>query len=365
MASTDDAGIFWTHNCTYINIYNQNLIHGTCGLLLFPVILVILFLMLFIYKTYKTTFQRLTIYYVILSLWFDVSVAGKFFRTIFEASGYNIDLLIAIEQCLVLSSYLAWYIYIISIANFSLLFTLCLIRGQPLSKRINRCMECICVISAIAIGLTVGSITGVNYDYDNMSFNPILCVTVIYPYMYLLNLGSEMISVLIYFVLDLELVIVSLSLCVAFWYIHQKTQNRQTAAVLLRNSVCLVGVNAAIMGLDSFRMGYNIWQWHELNTNIQYFYPYTAVLLSVWDVLFMLVLSVSVIFQAVLCIQTSTRGNTCCKKCCQMNNNQNYIPIDGEDIATNPASSRISPPSQTYFSIPYTSLNDDTSGEDH
>ena len=44
-----------------------SLITGIYGLILFPVAPVILCLMLFVYKTYKTTFQRLIIYYVVLT----------------------------------------------------------------------------------------------------------------------------------------------------------------------------------------------------------------------------------------------------------------------------------------------------------
>ena len=78
----------------------------------------------------------------------------------------------------------------------------------------------------------------------------------------------------------------------------------------------------------------------------------TAVL--VWNVLFTLAVGVSIVVQAVLCIQTSTERNTCCRRCCHVSKDSHYVAIDGNDTATNPASSRVSQPSYTHFTVPYT-----------
>ena len=62
----------------------------------------------------------------------------------------------------------------------------------------------------------------------------------------------------IFFIMDLEVILASISLCVFFCFVHRKIHNRQIA-VLLQNSVIHVTVNACIMGLDSLRMGYHIY----------------------------------------------------------------------------------------------------------
>ena len=134
-----------------------SLIIGICGLVLFPVAPVILCLMLFVYKTYKTTFQRLIIYYVVLTLWLDIPVALLIVGAFTDTDGKWIC---NIQQYLLISSQFAWYTYIIIIANFTLFLTLYLTRlrrGRPLSKRSSRFWECVCITSPVAIGLTVAS----------------------------------------------------------------------------------------------------------------------------------------------------------------------------------------------------------------
>ena len=66
---------------------------------------------------------------------------------------------------------------------------------------------------------------------------------------------------------------------------------------------------------------------------------------------------VSVVIQAVLCIQTSTGRTACTKSCCNGPNEDRYSVIVGRkdtSTATNPTSSRVSQPSYTHFTIQYT-----------
>ena len=73
----------------------------------------------------------------------------------------------------------------------------------------------------------------------------------------------------------------------------------------------------------------------------------------------MVAVGVSIITQAVFCIQASTGRNACCKShCCVLNVDQYQVirrSDGGKDAsATNPASSPVSQPSYTNFAIPYT-----------
>ena len=151
------------------------------------------------------------------------------------------------------------------------------------------------------------------------------------------------------------MVLVSLSLCLAFCFIRQRIRIRQTA-VLLRNSVCHVAINAIVMGVDAVGTGHHIYMrsTHKL-LDSRNFLDTTGVL--IWNILYVLVVGMSVTVQALLCIKTSTQGNICCKGCCRENQNQIqhlYAAIDGKDTATHPASSRVSQPSYTNFAVPYT-----------
>ena len=162
-----------------------SLISGVCGLVLFPVIPVILFLMLFVYKTYKTTLQRMIVYYIVLTLWFDVSAAVQIVGAL-----TMIDRRWAcnVLRYLIISSQFTWYTYVTVIANISLFLTIYLtrVRGRPLSKRSHRCMECICVMSAVTTGLMVASVIEIynrahDYGiYDHISYKILGSFSVIF-----------------------------------------------------------------------------------------------------------------------------------------------------------------------------------------
>ena len=150
--------------------------------------------------------------------------------------------------------------------------------------------------------------------------------------------------------MDLEVILVSISLCVFSCFIRRRIRNRQTA-VMLRNSVIHVAINAVIIGIDSFRVAYNVYTWSRISSR-QPLHLAIVFLFLVWNVIFMLGIGASVITQAVLCIQTSTERNMCCKR---YRLHQSHEIIDKKDTATtNPASSCISQPSYTNFAVPYT-----------
>ena len=344
MAWKSDTEIF-SGNSSITDGKVSSLLVGICGLVSFPVMLVILYLMLFVYKTYKTTFQRLIIYFIMLSLWHAVSASVLIVGAFTDTDGKWICI---VQEYLLVSSNFAWYSYVTAIVNFSLLLTIYLIRvrGKPLSKRSNRCVECICILSAVTIGLAVASLERI-YSHINSIECTFMGVNLFHARFW----GA---SLSIYFAMDLEVILVSVSLCVISCFIRQRIQNRQTA-VLLRNSVIHIASNTAIMGLDCFRAVYNVYAWSKISSKEYSVDPTIVLIFLVWNVVFTLAVDVSVIIQAVLCIQTSTQGNPCCKRCCFMNPSQRYAGINRKDTAaTNPASSRVSQPSYTTFHVPYT-----------
>ena len=285
---------------------NPSLTVGICGLMLFLFIVVILFLMLFVYRTYKTTPQRLIVYYVILSLCFTFSEALKFVGAFIMIHGRWVCNII---RYLIISSEIAWYTYITVIANLSLFLTIYLTRtrGKPLSKQNNlRRVECICVISAVVIGLTVASVV----EICNHSLN-LECVVVSSSANRSSHSKFWIVYSSIYLGMDLEVILVSFCLFVFFCFICQRIRNRKTA-ILLRNSVINVAANASIMGLDSVRVGYNfIHEWSTLTPHGPTDFN-VSTYIQIFDVIFILAISIAVLIQAVLCIQTSTERNACC-----------------------------------------------------
>ena len=325
----------------------ESTIIGICGLLYFPVLLVVLFLMLIVYKTYKTTFQRLIVYYIVLSLCVVFSSAVQIVGAFTETDGrWTCKILLY----LFISSQFSWYTYIAAITNFSLFLTVYLtrVRGRPLSKRNGKCVECSCVVSAVTVGLVVASIVLANQECT------IFGASLFYTKFWAVSLSF-------YVGMDLEVMLVSLSLCVYFGFIRQRTHYRQIST-LLRFSACLVAVNALTMGLNSFRIGHNIYMWSKnssgsyLDTTDHYHSTFL-----IFDAIFAIAIGVFIIIQAILCIQTSTERSICCKRCyCVQNIEDQHhagaasIGRQTQDSGTNPASSRVSPFSYTNFTVPYT-----------
>ena len=331
-----------------------DLAFGVTGLLQLPVILTVLLLMIFMYKTYRTTFQRLILFYVILGLWFQISCTLRILLPYTDERWVCI-----IVQFLYHSSLFAYDTYIVAITNFSLLLIPCLMKGRPVSKRISKYVECICVALTAIVATTAASILLMKDHSIGCTLNHNIKSGIQF-------IQLEGVTVSIFLGMDLEVVLVGLSLCFAFCFIRRRIHMKQTA-VLLRNSVCHVAINAIVMGVDSLGTGYDIYMWStRKGYDSKEFLDTTAVL--IWNVLFVLAAGVSAIIQAILCIQTSTERNTCCKRCCCMlKEDQHYAVIDGKDTctATNPASSRISQPSYTHFTAPYTGAfaNTDSHGQ--
>ena len=223
------------------------LINGIMGIQFFIIVLVILLLMIFVYKTYKTTFQRLILYYVILGLWFEFSYSLQ----ILEAFSQERSVCIAVKY-LHLSSVIAWYTWIMVITNFSLLLIPCLMRGIPVSKRSIRCVEYICVPVTVIIALVQTVTLFVKHAQNDVG---VLCTT---------SNPSDLRRNLIYqsicFCILLEVVLVSLFLSVFFHFIRRRLPSRQTAlSLLLKNLIYHFGINAFAMAMYCISIACNIY----------------------------------------------------------------------------------------------------------
>ena len=146
---------------------------------------------------------------------------------------------------LLISSQFAWYTYVTVIANFSLFLSIYLarVRGRPLSKQSSRFWECICILSPVTVGLTVASAVQIyNHVHDTGC-------TVTGKNLHLTETWG--ISLSMFLGIDLEVMLVSIFLCIYFCFIHQRIWNRQST-VLLRNSFIHIAINASVTGLDPF-----------------------------------------------------------------------------------------------------------------
>ena len=210
-------------------------------------------------------------------------------------------------------------------------------------------MECFCVISAVVTGLTVAGVIEIYssaLDMECMITGASLFYTKLWIF-----------SQPVFFGMDLEVILVSLiSLCVSFYFIRRRIHNRQIA-ILLRNSVIQVAINASIMGLDSFRVGYYIimYLWAKFRSS-GVFPAWDTVTGFGLTAVIAVVFVASVIIQAVLCIQTSTEGSikVCLKRCCCMLKIMKLLTEGTLVLPPTQLPSRASPLSHTNFTIPYT-----------
>ena len=131
-------------------------------------------------------------------------------------------------------------------------------RGRPLSKQTSKWAECVCVTLTAIISLAGTAGIAVQICINHITTGVI----------------QGTIAMFVLSGVDLEVVLVSLSLCLAFCVIRKRIRIRQTA-VLLRNSVCHVSVNAVVMGVDAMGTGYDIYMWstHKIyNSRIFFWY---------------------------------------------------------------------------------------------
>ena len=333
------------------------LMNGGIGIPFFIIVLVILLLMIFVYKTYKTTYQRLILYYVILGLW----VEFVYCLQILEAFSQKRWVCIAVKY-LRLSSVIAWYTWITVITNFSLLLIPCLMRGIPMYRSRFRCVECI----SVPITLIIASVQAVSLFVKHAQVeNDVGCLrTTSNPAELRRNLIYQSICLCV----NLEVVLVSLFLSIFFHFIRRRLPSRQTAlSLLLKNLIYHFGINAFAMAMYCISIAYNIYADSIVDDN-----TITAAVSIVErelvDSSSRMVISVFVIIQGLFCICTSTQRCICCRSC---NQHQQYEVIGGNNTATNPASTRISQPSYTNFAVPYTGgftqitreINTDGAGE--
>lgn len=328
---------------------------GVTGLLLFPVTLVVVFLMIFAYKVYKNTFQRFILYYVVLGLCFQLSCALQILE-LYRGSGK--ERICVTTQYIYWSSLYSWSIYSGAVNHCLLLLVPCLLRGTPIAKRTGICMECICVPSAIICSLILASVREMIVVHRNDGDLSSLCYKEgVQP----VSSNTGLFLPSIYLALCMELILVNLLLCIIFCFIRQRMHNEKTST-LLRKSVYHLAINAFVNGIYAIGAAYDNYWLHIHRSDENYYDEYKTFHDSpvnlMWNVLFILAVGASTIVQAGLILGSRRIKDSLKKfhnKCWyHRKSNANYDTLNGTDTATNPVSTRKSMLSYTHFSIPHT-----------
>lgn len=317
--------------------YN-NLAFGVVGVLCLPALLVILFVVI-ANRAYKTTFQRLILYYIFVGLFVEFSF-GLLIKAVI--GGHTWECMVVFNLYFYL--FIVCYVYITVVTNYSLIQTLCILSRSPKFHKKVVWVECICITSAAVLPAL--------YIWLPIRDSPVsqdimLCEMDLETnatkqwYEDVITFNS------ILFVMSAEVVIICLVMCVTFCYIHQRIQYGKVAT-MLRNSLFLTIINATIMGLTLLYTAYAFYQYFGDTTPSQ---QLSEVVNITVGVCFPLALMVSILFQSVLSIRTA-KGIQCCKSHC-LSSRDKHSAVSG--AATNPTSHPLNLPSSTEsVSAPYT-----------
>ena len=300
------------------------------GLICAPMLLAFLILVCCVHKRYKTTFQRLILYHVIVSLFCEITFAVEIVL--------NFDSQVWI--CAILSylfSYfvLMFYIYTTAVTNVSLVFAIRLTKG---SFNTWKGAEFVCVAMAVVlplvyIGIQVRHGTYLVLVCDNhdlSSWN-----------------GDSIVFNGLILIMCSEILVVYFTLCILFCLLRRKLRNTQLTS-LLKRLMYLAGINTAIMGLATLSAMYCLFRYKD--------YPSTVFSITIYVVLGIgepFICLVSCVFHSSLSICRQNHFGCMCTGCCTVK--QGVVPLGNRnETATNPTSHPVNQASHTYFSVPYT-----------
>ena len=306
------------------------------GFIYTPIVLTLLILLSCVYRAYKSTLQRLTLYHILIVLLCECVFALQM-EINFEAPRW----ICTSVSYLLLYFRFSWYIYTTAVTNFSFIVTLHMLKtGHLKIWKGSKLAECICLVMAIAL--------------------PMACIWVPIHDQSYLNLSCDdhessrwykdaiILNILI-LVMCIEVVTVYAIFSGLFCYLRWRLKNRKLST-LLKHLLYLTGINTAIMSFITMAAVYFIYRYNRPPSEAL---SVTAVAIICAGEPFLFFVSAS--FQSFLSIRRqnhSIRSCICCKKA--SDHERLRIDVTNKHDQTNPTSIPINQPSHTYFSVPYT-----------
>lgn len=329
--------------------WERNIALGVSGITTSSMLLIIIFLVIFVLRAYKTTLQRLVLYYVIIGLFTELTFA---LQLSILKENVNHNLCMAVIH-LYLYARIACFAYITMMTNCLLFLTLCVMRGKCRFQQNNATiiMEFVCITFAVLAPVTYiwRPLTSKSYEVfceskTNLTNNSII----------ICNWHRDAIILnSIVFVMSAEVVTVSFALCVFVCLIRQKLVVRsKPASILFRSSLCHTLINAALMGFNMLFTVFCIYRYHfrhfsKTITKTAY--------VSIIGVLIPLTLLISITFQFCVSVRMAKKPRMkfkFCNHCCVVDQD---VIIDETESKTSPISRPINQPSHTAsISAPYT-----------
>ena len=318
----------------------SNLVVGISGLVLTPVVLIITVFVIFIYRAYKTTFQRLILYHILLVLLSEITFALQI-----EANFHvHQRWICVIVSYLYLYFPIAWYIYTTAMINCLFLLTLRVLRGKSNIWQGSKLAESFCIV--ITIILPMAYLWRPIIDESSIA---LMCDKVESSTWY----KDAMILSTINLIMCTEVVMLCIVLGCMFCFLRQRLQSDRLTT-LLKHLLYHSGINATIMALNALVMAYCSYRYFVYPSEQLSYALY--LIISLEEPVFFFV---SVLFQSFVSISHQSSSKSCTiSACCfyrTRNDGEHYtVNIDGNENQTNPISQPLNQPSHTYFSVPYT-----------
>ena len=118
-----------------------NLVTGITGIICAPIVFVLLGVVVCAFRAFKTTFQRLILYQILIALLCECSFALDIQIDSFTQKGGSVSL----PYTFFLYCHLSWYVYTTAVTNYLFLLTLRLLRGNPNIWKHGKFAECFCI----------------------------------------------------------------------------------------------------------------------------------------------------------------------------------------------------------------------------
>lgn len=328
----------------------SDLVVGTSGLVLTPVVLILAVFVIFVYRAYKTTFQRLILYHILLVLLCEITFVLQI-EAIFRVHQRWICVIVTY---LYLYFPIAWYIYTTAMVNCLFLLALRVFRGKSNIWQGSKLAEFFCIVLTIILPMaylwkpiTDGSSVALTCDKLESST----------------WYEDAMILSMINLVMCTEVILLCITLGCMFCFLRRRLQSDRLTA-LLKHLLYHSGINAAIMALNALVMAYCSYRYFVHPSEQLSFALY--LIISLEEPVFFFV---SVLFQSVISISHQSSHKSCTAVCsyCTRNDGDSeryMVNTDRNENRTNPISHPLDQPSHTYFSVPYTgAFTQVTSGE--
>ena len=125
---------------------DSNLVTGISGIVSAPIILTFLTVVVCVFRAYKTTFQRLILYHILIALFCECS-----FILQIQINSPHPRWLCVTAMYLYMYSVLSWYVYTTAVNNYLFLLTLRLYRGNPRIWQCGKFAECVCIFLSLTV----------------------------------------------------------------------------------------------------------------------------------------------------------------------------------------------------------------------